>query len=324
MRSKFNLTPGNVFSFKFTGQSIIVCFIVIMTLLLFADVEVTQRSSINARLASLEHNTGGRIGVYAINTDNNQHIEYHADERFPLCSTSKIMGVAAMLKKSETHLGLLETMLTYKKFDLVSWSPVTEKHLDSGMTLIELAKAAITRSDNTAINLIMKQVGGPEAVNAFAQSIGDDTFNLIRWEPELNTAIPGDLRDTSTPKAMANSLRRLVLGGELAPPQRNLLKTWLIENTTGNSRIRAAAPKGWVIGDKTGTCAYGTTNDIGIIWPPRGAPIVLAIYYTERQAEATSKDNVTASVSRIVLNAFLQPKATRFSNNGQTSASWTD
>ncbi len=265
--------------------------------------------TIQAKLASLENTANGQLGVYAINTGNNQSIEYHANKRFPLCSTNKVMGVAAILKKSETHPDLLQKKITYTKSELLVWSPATEKHVNSGMTISELGKAAITLSDNAAINLIMKELGSPQKVTDFARCIGDDTFKLDRWELELNTTLPGDMRDTSTPKAMGNSLRKLVLGNVLAVKQRNLLQTWLIGNTTGDARIRAGTPKGWVVGDKTGTCGhYGTTNDVGIIWPKDGAPIVIAIYFTQPKEDAPARDDVIADTTQIVLQLLANTK----------------
>ena len=215
------------------------------------------------------------------------------------------MGVAAILSMSNRNSDLFQKKIKYKKSDLVVWSPTTEKHLISGMTIVELGEAAITLSDNTAINLIMQQIGGPQGVTTFARSIGDNAFQLERLEPELSAAKPGELRDTTSPQAMANSLRKLVLEDALAPMQRQLLKTWLRENTTGDERIRAGTPKGWIVGDKTGTCGhYGATNDVGIIWPKDKAPIVIAVYFTGNKENATARPDVIAKATRIILNAM--------------------
>lgn len=274
-----------------------------------ANVPQDMQSQAQNKLAKLENSAHGRIGVFAINTANNYVIAYNAKKRFPLCSTNKVMGVAAILKESERHTGLLNKKIKYRKSDLIVWSPATKKHINSGMTITELGKAAITLSDNTAINLLMKEIDGPKGVTAFARSIGDETFTLDRWEPELNTVVPGDLRDTSTPEAMANSLRKLVLGHVLAPLPQELLKTWLIENTTGDARIRAGTPSNWLVGDKTGTCGhYGATNDVGIIWPKNGSPIIVAVYFTAKKENAKPRDDVIAKATRIILSAVASVK----------------
>jgi beta-lactamase class A len=137
--------------------------------------------------------------------------------------------------------------------------------------------------------------------------IGDNAFRLDRWEPELDTAIPGDIRDTTTPQAMAISLQRLIFGDVLASPQREQLQAWLKDNTTGNFRIRAGVPKGWVVGDKTGGGKdYGVTNDIGIIWPPKCSPIIVAIYFTQNKKDVPHREDIVAAVTRIVLQEFAK------------------
>lgn len=268
-----------------------------------ANTQQIYPASIQEKLTKLEASSGGRIGLYAVNTANNAYIQYRPNERFPMCSTFKPMLVSAILKQSMTDSHLLQQKVSYKKNDLMAYSPITKNHVVVGMTISELCAAAML-SDNTAANLLMKKLGGPEAVNAFARSIGDSTFRVNRWEPELNTAIPGDLRDTSTPAAMEKSLQEVTLGDALALPLRKQLQGWFKSNTTGDSRIRAGVPKGWIVGDKTGTCAYGTTNDIGIIWPPKSPPIVIAIYFTQNKKDAAPRDDVIATVTRIIISEF--------------------
>ncbi|MBU9376073.1 PenA family class A beta-lactamase [Burkholderia multivorans] len=254
-----------------------------------------------ASFAALERAAGGRLGVCAIDTATGRRALYRADERFPFCSTFKAMLGAAVLAQSVAHPGLLQQRVTYGRSDLVNYSPVTERHVHTGMTVAELCAATIQYSDNTAANELMKRIGGPAAVTAYARSIGDDTFRLDRWETELNTALPGDLRDTTTPAAMAASLRVLVLGDALPPAQRAQLIEWLRGNKVGDKRIRAGVPTGWRVGDKTGTGDYGTTNDAGVLWPPSRAPIVLAVYYTQARADAKAKDDVIAAATRIAI-----------------------
>ncbi|MDR8074912.1 PenA family class A beta-lactamase [Burkholderia cenocepacia] len=255
-------------------------------------------------LADLERDAGGRLGVCAIDTASGRVIEHRAGERFPFCSTFKAMLSAAVLAQSVERPGLLQQRVTYTKADLVNYSPVSEKHVGSGMTVAALCEAAIQYSDNSAANLLMKLIGGPSAVTAYARSIGDDAFRLDRWETELNTALPGDPRDTTTPAAMAASLRVLTLGDALPAAQRAQLVAWLRGNKVGDKRIRAGVPAGWVVGDKTGTGDYGTTNDAGVIWPTSRAPIVLAAYYTQTRADARAKDDMITSVARIVAQTF--------------------
>jgi beta-lactamase class A len=256
--------------------------------------------AIGKKLAELEKSTGGRLGVVLINTADNSQIVYRGDERFPMCSTSKVMAASAILKQSETQTGLLNQGVEIKKSDLVNYNPITEKHLDGGMTIAELTDATLRYSDNTAMNKLIAQLGGPAKVTQFARSIGDKTFRLDRTEPTLNTAIPGDERDTTTPAAMAWTLQNLTLDNALAEPQRKQLVEWMKKNTTGGASIRAGLPTTWTVADKTGSGSYGTTNDIAVIWPENQPPLVLVTYFTQPQKEAKSRNDVLAAAAKIV------------------------
>lgn len=256
------------------------------------------------RLAALETAAGGRLGVQAIDSGDGRRLGHRADERFPMCSTFKAIAAAAILAHGKNVPGWLDQRVRYTKADLVTYSPITEVHLDEGMTIGELCAATIQYSDNAAANLLMALIGGPGGVTGFARSVGDTVFRLDRWETELNTAIPGDARDTSTPAAMASLLRRVALDDGLAPAQRDQLQAWMRGNTTGDTRIRAGVPSGWAVADKTGTGAYGSSNDIGIVFPPKGAPVVLALYYTQAQPQAKANSEILAAATTIVMAAF--------------------
>ncbi|MFC5399270.1 class A beta-lactamase [Undibacterium jejuense] len=253
-----------------------------------------------SELAKLENDLGGVLGVFALNTANSAQLAYRADVRFPVCSTFKVLLVSAILAHSSQVTGLLQQRIFYKQSDLVNYSPVSEKHINDGMTVAELCAAAIQYSDNSSANLLMKMLGGPGVVTAFARSIGDKEFRLDRWETELNTALAGDLRDTSTPQAMGRSLNRLLLGDVLSVEQRKQLKVWLMGNTTGATRIRAGVPADWQVGDKTGTGDFGTAHDLGVIWPPGREPVVVAIYTRLPEKDAKARSDVIASAAEII------------------------
>jgi beta-lactamase class A len=263
-----------------------------------------------AKLVKLEQTLAGQLGVFALNTANGKQLSYHADEYFPMCSTFKVILTSAILKRSTQIDGLMQQRIKYQQNDLVTYSPITERHIEDGMTVEALCAAALQYSDNTASNLLMKILGGPAAVTTFARSIGDSPkerlrqrqFRLDRWETALNSSIPGDRRDTSTPNAMGLSLQRLAFGNALEPRLQLQLRVWLQGNTTGAARIRAGVPADWQVGDKTGTGDYGTANDIGLLWPPRRSPVVIAIYTTQGEKEAKARNDIIASAARIVVD----------------------
>lgn len=259
--------------------------------------------SIQKKLSELEKSADGRLGFFAFDTKSEKEFRFRAEELFPMCSTAKAIIVGAVLKKSMNDKDFLTKRVAYTQSDLetAGYAPATKKNLERGMTISELSLAAMQLSDNAAANLLLKELGGLDSVNQFARSMGNDTFRLDRWEPELNTATPGDKRDTSSPSAMAASIKQLAFGNILASKEKALFVDWLKGNKTGNSRIRAGTPNGWLVGDKTGTCNYGTTNDIGIVWLPDGSPILLAVYFTQFNKDASARDDVIAEATRIVL-----------------------
>ncbi|WLI89138.1 class A beta-lactamase [Massilia sp. R2A-15] len=252
-------------------------------------------------IQQIEKASGGRLGVATFDTGRKIRLNYRGAERFPMCSTFKVLASSSILARGPEWLG---KRIHYSKDDLVTYSPVTEKHVADGMTNAELCAATLQLSDNTAANLLMKQIGGPAAVTAFARSLGDTEFRLDRWETELNSAIPGDVRDTTTPVAMMETLEKIALGDALPPAQRAQLVDWMATSTTGFERIRAGVPAGWKVADKTGSGSYGTTNTIAVVWPPNAAPIVIVVFFTQPEKHADNRSDVVAAATRAVVAAL--------------------
>ena len=258
-------------------------------------------------MKQLEARSGGRLGVAVLDTMDDAIIQHRGDERFPMCSTFKLLAAATVLKGSGDDLAGLQRRVRFEKSDLVTYSPETEKHVGGdGMSLSEICEAAITLSDNTAANLILKNIGGPEGLTTFARSLGDQVTRLDRIEPELNEAIPGDPRDTTAPNAMAASVRKLLLGDALNESARGQLARWLVANKTGDARLRAGLPRAWRVGDKTGTGrdGTGTNNDVAIVWPANRPPLIIACYLTGSTLEMAAQNEIIASIGRAVGTAF--------------------
>lgn len=257
-----------------------------------------------AEFARLERKFDARLGVYAIDTGTGRSLAHRPDERFAYASTCKALLAAVMLDKHS--LRQLDRLVRYDRDDLAGagYSPITEKHLDTGLTLRELCDAAVRYSDNGAANLLFREIGGPKRLETALVSIGDRVTRCDRYEEALSEAVPGDPRDTSTPRALATDLRAYVVDDALAPDKRAVLTDWLKRNTTGDTVIRAGAPDGWQVGDKTGTGGYGTRNDIAIVWPPRAAPIAIAVLSRRDAKDAEPDDALIAEAARITLDAL--------------------
>src|SRR5215813_8246806 len=274
-------------------------------LLLLATSMPGSTSDFANRILSIEQRTGARIGVAALDTASRKRLDYRSEERFPMCSTFKFLAAAAVLKRVDEKQNQLDRFIRYDAKDILEYAPVTKAHLkDGGMTLGGLCVAAIEQSDNTAGNLLLDAIGGPVGLTNFVRSIGDEMTRLDRKEPELNSAVPGDERDTTTPAAICSDMQRLLLGDVLSESSRHQLEDWLQHNETGALMIRAAVPKTWSVGDKTGRGANGATNDIAIIRPPGRAPILIAIYFIGSTAPADDRAAAIAEATRAVLESL--------------------
>lgn len=265
---------------------------------------------LSASLSALEKRVEGRIGLALSDTATGQLISYHGEERFALCSTFKLLAAAAVLKRSESQPSFMAKRVHWTADEAVPYMPVTEKRGAQGMTMAELCAAAVQYSDNLAANLLLRELGGPQAITAFCRATGDNVTRLDRIEPHLNSATPGDKRDTTTPISMAQTVAKLTTGSALQPVQQQQLNHWLNGNTTGDKAIRAGVSAGWKVGDKTGSGGYGTTNDVAVLWPLTGKPLLLAIYFTQFKASATSRQDVLAQVTRLVLSGRASSEIT--------------
>ncbi|MFS0559714.1 class A beta-lactamase [Terribacillus sp. 179-K 1B1 HS] len=250
--------------------------------------------------ADLEKTYDADLGVYAVDTGSGKTVAYRENERFGFASTHKALSAAVLLQQNS--LEDLNKRIMYTSDDLVNYNPITEKHVKSGMTIKELGEASVSYSDNTAANLIFKEIGGPDGLKQALRDIGDQVTEPARIEPELNNVKPGEIQDTTTPKALAESLQAFTLGDGLPPEKRQLLIDWLKGNTTGDNLIRAGVPEEWEVGDKTGAGSYGTRNDIAILWPPDSEPIVMAVMSSRDEADASYDDTLIAKAAQEVVS----------------------
>ena len=259
-----------------------------------------------ALLAELERRSGGRLGVAALDLGSGKRLAHRAEERFPMTSTFKMLAAAFTLARVDRGDESLERRIQYNARDLVTYSPVTKTKADGdGLTVEEICAAAVVLSDNTAGNLLLAGFGGPAGLTGWVRRLGDDVTRLDRTETDLNEAKPGDPRDTTSPLAMLELMRRILAGDALKPDSRERLTRWMMESPTGEKRIRAGVPKTWRTGDKTGSGENGTANDVAISWPPNRAPILVAAYLTGAvKASPDARNAVHAEIGKLVATAM--------------------
>jgi beta-lactamase class A len=272
----------------------------------FAEGDHDWSEQFARRIAALEKERGGRLGVAVADTASGRNAAFRGDERFPMCSTFKVLAVAATLARIDSGKDQLDRRVRIEASDVVSYSPITKEHVGGdGMSLAEICAAAITVSDNTAGNLLLANMDGPQGLTAYARSLGDSVTRLDRNEPTLNEAAPDDTRDTTSPVAMLSNLRKLMTENMLTPGSRERLTGWLIGNKTGDTRLRAGLPRDWRVGDKTGSGEKGTANDIAVIWPSSGRqPILVSAYLTGSPGEAENRNATLAAVGRAVAESL--------------------
>lgn len=258
--------------------------------------------STDPTFSALEEEFDAHLGVYAIDTGTGEEVTWRADERFAFASTYKALAAGAVLDQVGID-GLDETVMFYGK-TLVEYSPITEKYADVGMTIGELADAALRYSDNTAGNMLFRVLGGPEGFDDALEDLGDDVTESVREETELNAAVPDETLDTSTPEALATDLSAYLLGDVLNEEERAVLTDWMVRNTTGDTLVRAGVPDDWTVADKSGSARYGTRNDIAVVWPPDGDPIVLAILSDRDTEDAERDDALIARAAEAAVSAL--------------------
>ena len=268
-------------------------------------VAFAQQDPLLVRIRQIEQNLGARLGVAISDSTNEIKWDYRSDERFALCSTFKVIAVAALLLRVDRGLDSLSRRVSIHKDDLVSYSPETELHVGEGaMSLSQICEAALTLSDNTAGNKILESIGGPSGVTDFARSLGDTVTRLDRWETELNEAAIGDERDTSTPRAMVNILSKLLQGNILSEQSRTILRDWMIANKTGDAKLRAGVPVNWVVGDKTGGGNNGSMADVALLERPKAGPMYIAVYMTETNATFDARNEAIADIARAFVKSL--------------------
>jgi beta-lactamase class A len=261
-------------------------------------------SAVSGTFGQLEKTNGGRLGVAVLDTATGERSVYRADERFPMCSTFKFLLVSAVLRGVDRRQETLDRAIPIPPKPLLSNSPLTEPHAGGAMTIAALCEAALTRSDNTAANLLLERIGGPASITNFSRSIGDRVTRLDRTELSLNESLAGDPRDTTSPSAMVGNLKTVLLGDVLSSASREQLTLWMEASLTGLDRLRAKLPKSWRAADKTGSNGEHTTNDIAVLWPPGKAPIIIAAYITQCAGPESKRTGMLAEIGRVAREAL--------------------
>lgn len=256
-------------------------------------------------IQGIERDLGARVGFYMRDLETGEVIAYAADDRFPLNSTFKLLACGALLSRVESGEADLADTARLQDYDIASYSPAIEAHIKAGHENVSFGDACammLSVSDNTAANIVLTEIGGPSGLTDILRSSGDQITRLDRLEPELNAAVPGDPRDTTTPRAIAQSVQRLILGDVLSPNARVTLRAWLARHSVADAMFRAALPPDWSIDDRTGAGGYGSRSIVAVIYPPNRGPILASLFITETEASFDRRNAAAAKVGEAIVS----------------------
>jgi beta-lactamase class A len=263
---------------------------------------VGTSAAFDEKVSEIERALGGRLGAAFWDTHDGRRGSYRGTERFPMCSTFKLLAAAAVMAKVERGGERLDRVVHFGQDRILEYAPVTSKHVNDGMSVTALCAAAIEQSDNTAGNLLLEIIGGPAALTGYLRGTGDVVTRLDRTEPTLNNADSGDPRDTTSSLAMVETVQRLLVGTKILNEEsRSRLEHWLVASTTGADRLRAGLPRGWRVGDKTGSGQHAATNDVGVAWRPDRKPLLIAVFSRDSQKSPAERNRAIADVARLTV-----------------------
>jgi len=283
----------------------------LLTIFFFANILLTSSANANVnaiieKIKEKENQLGARFGVSVYDVSKDELWNYHGDNRFPLMSTFKTLACAKLLADIEKGVQSFETTTVITKSSLIAWSPITEKRVGEKISLKEACSAAMIMSDNTATNIVLKGINGPNSLTRFLRSIGDDLTRLDRIEPELNEAIKGDKRDTTSANAMVKNLHTLLFGDVLSKESKNQLKQWMLDNKVTGRLLRSVLPDNWVIADRSGAGGFGSRGITAVVWPENHTPIIISIYLTQTDAPFSLRNKAIAEIGKEIFNRYNQ------------------
>jgi len=255
----------------------------------------------------IETRTGGRIGVAIADMETGRAAGHRVNERFAMCSSFKWLLAGLILQRVDAGQEQLDRLIRYDADDLIAYSPHSERSLESGMTIEALCSSTVRISDNTAGNLLLETMGGPDGFTQAVRNLGDRVTRIDRYEPDLNENLPGDPRDTTSPQAMLDTMNTVLFGDVLSGNSRDLLRTWMIAASTGRRRLRAGLPDNWIVGDKTGTSYSNQSNDLAFLWPednPNRKPILIVSYLNVADPTSRTTDAIHAEIAHSMVEEF--------------------
>jgi beta-lactamase class A len=288
-------------NFQCHSKNVVCAFILVLNI---SFTSYANANPIIEKIKQVESELSARVGVSVYDVSSKQLWDYDGDVRFPLMSTFKTLACAKLLSDVDNGDQSFDSSVVIKDSSLITWSPVTKKHVGESFSLKQACSAAMIMSDNTAANIVLDGINGPSALTKFMRSIGDEVTRLDRIEPYLNEAIDGDVRDTTTPNAIVKSLHELLFGNVLSESSKNQLKMWMMDNKVSDSLLRSSLPNDWSIADRSGAGGYGSRGITAVVWSGKRTPLIISIYLTQTDASFDERNKAIAGIGKKIFTFY--------------------
>lgn len=268
-----------------------------------------NENELRNQIEQISHAAQGRVGVTATVIETGESVTLNGDQRFPMQSVYKFpIGMAVLAQVDQGKLKL-DQQVRVETSDFVSnlqHSPIRDENPQGvELNLAELLKYMVSESDGTACDVLLKLVGGPEAVTQYLHDLDVNDIVVANTEKEIGQDKAVQYRNYATPDAVVTLLRALYEDQGLSESNQALLLRLMIETPTGIQRIKGLLPDGTVVAHKTGTSrtvdgVTAATNDVGLVTLPNGQHLAIAVFVSDSTANDTMREKVIAKVARAV------------------------
>jgi len=272
---------------------------------------------LRSEIANCASSAQGRVGVMAMLLETGESVSLSGDQRSPMQSVYKFpIGMATLHLVDQGKLSLRQKVKVIKSEYVRSGqhSPIRDK-FPQGVTLTiqDLLRYAVSESDGSASDVLLRVAGGPVAVMKYLHQLGIDGVIVADTEKEIGRDVSVQYRNWATPQSAVALLRALHEGKPLSSASRALLLKLMIETPTGMRRLKGLLPAGTIVAHKTGTSGTTdgmthATNDIGIVTLPNGQHFAIAVFVSDSKANAETREELIAKIARITWDYWSSPQ----------------
>jgi len=268
-----------------------------------------QNAELQTQLDKIASAAKGKVGVAAVVLETGETVSLNPHDHFPMQSVYKLPISMAVMKQVDAGKIKLEQKVQVTKDDFGSpgqHSPIRDNNPNGvEMSVRDLLRYAISESDGTASDVLMKLAGGPQAIQAYLTGLKITDIIVLNTEKEIGQGSQAQYRNWASPEAAVTLLRTLHERQGLSEAGRSLLLKYMIDSTPGAKRLKGLLPAGTDVAHKTGSSGTqkgitAATNDIGIITLPNGRHVAIAVFVSDSVADEATREEVIARIAKAV------------------------